>query len=181
LAGTGSLYVVGSDATSLGLYTVDPTTGSPTLLVNGGPGPGGIGFYEHMMTALDGKLYAVGNTDGAPSSWGLFRLDGSQFTKVASLPDGGGGLAQDNQGLFYTVLSVERFDGSTAHEVWMVDATSGSATLLADGPHGASSVAYDRVRNRLYVADFSANVYYITKGPVPVRRDSWGALKVYYH
>src|SRR5207249_10899206 len=125
-------------------------------------------------------LYTCGNTDGSPTGWGLFRFDGGQFTKLAPLPHGGFGLARDNEGFFYTAVSVERFDGSIDHEVWLIDPSAGSSSLLADGPHGASSVAYDGARNRLYLPDTAGNVYFLTKEAVPVHRTSWGGVKAMY-
>jgi len=150
------------------------------MMVDGGPGPGGAGIYTGLLIGMDGVLYASGSTDGTPSSWGVFRLDGSQFTRIGYWPHAGFGLAQDNQGVFYAATSVERFDGSTGHEVWMLDPSTQTSTLLADGPRGSSAVAYDRSRDLLYVGDFSGNVYVISKSPTPARKESWSALKSRY-
>jgi hypothetical protein len=126
-----------------------------------------------MSIGLDGKLYTCGGSGG---TFGIFRLDGTQFTKVASWPHGSLQLAQDNQGIFYTSLSVERFDGSIAHEVWMSDPSSDTATLLADGPGSSNAVAYDRTRNVLYVEN-GGEIYILAKGPTPTHRETWGAVK----
>ncbi len=176
----GTLYATVWVGDGRGLYSIDRVTGTPAILVNGGPGPGGDGLYADMVIGLDEKLYTCGSTDGSLAGWGLFRLDGGQFTMVAPLPHGGFGLAQDNQGLFYTAVSAERFDGSIDHEVWLIDPSAGTSSVLADGPHGASSVAYDRARDCLYVPDTAGNVYVITKSSVAVHRDSWGATKARY-
>ena len=177
-SGSGTLYASTIGLLGARLYTVDPQTGTPTLIINGGPGPAGSGIYEGLLVGLDGKLYANG-TDGSPSGWGVFRLDGDQFVKVGSFPNGGFELAQDNQSLFYTVTTVERFNGP-GHEVWQTDPNTGLSTLLADGPHPASCVAFDRQSDRLYVGDNLGTIYIIEKGPTPTRRETWGAVKSKY-
>lgn len=170
LGADGTLYSSILAGPGQGLYTIDRTTGSPSLVVNGGPGAGGSGFYRAMIAGLDGKLYACGFSSGTGA--GVFRLDGNQLTNVATWPDGGVGLAQDNQGVFYTSLTVFRLDGSTAHEVWMYDPSTASATLLADVTGPSSAVAYDRARNFLYVQNGSS-IYIIAKSPSPTRRETW--------
>lgn len=169
----GTLYSNVWVGTGQGLYTIDRTTGVPTLVVSGGPGPGGTGSYAGMLVGQDGKLYTCGNSAGSD---GIFRLDGGQFTRIASWPHGSLQLAQDNQGIFYTALSVQRPDGSIAHEVWMNDPSSGTATLLADGPGSSSALVYDRLRNRLYVQN-GLDIYIIEKGVTPTRRETWSAVK----
>jgi DNA-binding beta-propeller fold protein YncE len=135
-----------------------------------------------MLVGQDGKLYCTGSisADGSASNQRLFRLDGSQFTIVATPPHGGYGLAQDNQGIIYTVITTG-FPSLHTHEVWTIDPTTGATTLLADGPNGALCIAYDRVRNRLYVADENGNIFYLAKSTTPVFQESWGTLKVRYH
>jgi hypothetical protein len=182
---SGTLYAAASRALAVppsgdALYTIDRVTGEPSLVVDGGPGPGGEGVYTGLAIGIDEILYATGNVDGTPTSWGVFRLDGAGFTKVGSWPHAGFGLAQDNLGVFYSVTSVERSDGTTGHEVWMFDQITQSSTLLADGPRGSSALAYDRSRDLLYVGDSSGNVYTIAKVPVSTRKESWSALKARY-
>ena len=174
LGADGTLYANVWVGAGQGLYAIDRATGAPSLVVSGGPGPGGTGFYEGMMVGQDGKLYSNGHSAGSD---GIFRLDGSQFTRIATWPHGSLRLAQDNQGIFYTAFSVETPVGGTAHEVWMNDPSSGTATLLADGQGSANAVAYDRARNLLYVESGGGTIYIIAKSPTPTRRETWGAVK----
>jgi hypothetical protein len=180
LGSDGTLYANIWAGPGQGLYTIDRITGTPTLVVNGGPAAGGNGVYYNMLGGQDGKLYCVGSIDGTASGVRLFRLDGSQFTIVATLPDAGYGLAQDTQGLFYTVTGVAS-GGVIHHEVWVVDPTTWSASLLADGPINALCLAYDRARDRLYVTDDNGNIFFFAKSATPVLHESWGATKVRYH
>jgi len=177
---TGVLYAT-SGGSAQGLYTVDPTSGTPTVVIDGGPGPGGNGVYQGLLVASDGKLYADGTSDGSLAGWGVYRLTGGQFLQVGPLPNGGFTLAQDNQGLFYTITTVFPPVGPGHHEVWQTDPATGSSILLAEGPNFGDCVAYDRQRNRLYVADNQGTVYYIEKGPTPTRRETWSAVKARFH
>jgi hypothetical protein len=177
----GTLYATTIALSGSGLWTVDRSTGTPTILVPGGPGPNGDGIYEVMTVGLDGKLYVTGTPDGSPGSWGVFRLDGALFTKVASWPHGGFGLAQDNQSIFYTAVNGTNPSGQSVHEVWMADPATGVSTLVADGPGIPVRVAYDRARNRLYVGGNSGTVYYLAKSATPTLKETWSALKAKFH
>jgi hypothetical protein len=157
-----------------GLYSIDRLSGVPSLLLAGGPGPAGAGFYKSMLIGMDGKLYTCGSSG---AEFGLFRLDGSAFVQIAAFPHGCFGLAQDNQGIFYTSMPILPMFGTTVtHEVWMYDPNVGTAALLADGPGSSIAVAYDRARNLLYVQNDSG-VYIITKSATPTRRETWSAVK----
>lgn len=174
LGSDGTLYSNIWAGPGQGLYNIDRSSGTPTPIVSGGPGLGGTGFYAGMLIGQDGKLYAGGGSSG---TFGLFRLEGNQFTKVASWPHGSYQLAQDNQGIFYTSVTVELPPlGTTGHEVWMIDPSSGTPTLVADGPGSSSGVAYDRARNLLYVEN-GGDIYIIAKSATPTRRETWSAVK----
>jgi hypothetical protein len=174
LATDGTLLANTFAGASQGLYSIDRTTGSPTLLVAGGPGPGGSGFYASMLIGMDGKLYTNGSNGLVH---GLFRLDSGQFTQIATWPHGCFGLAQDNQGIFYTSVPITPLFGTTVtHEVWMYDPNVGTPALLADGPGTSVAVAYDRARNLLYVQN-DGDVYILGKSATPTRRETWSAVK----
>lgn len=174
LGSDGVLYAAIYAGSGKGLYTIDRTTGVPTVQVSGGPGPAGAGFYRSMMIGLDGKLYAAGSSG---VTYGLFRLDGGQFTQVATWPHGGYGLAQDDQGVFYTSVPIlSPFGTSLNHEVWKYDPNAGTVELLAEGAGTSVAVAYDRARDLLYVQNAS-DVYIIAKSPTPASRATWGQVK----
>ena len=172
----GTLYASVWAGSGQGLYAIDRVTGTPTVLVNGGPELGGSGIYSNMVVGVDGKLYTGGG--GGTGGWAVFRLDGTQFTAVGTAPHSGGALAQDNEGILYVAGGFEGPTGSFFHEVWMIDLGTGLSTLLASGPHLTTGIAYDRARDRLYVGLSYGEVYIITKtGAVPTRRATWGEVK----
>lgn len=165
LSSSGNLYANVWAGTGEGLYSINTTTGAYSAIVSGGPGLNGAGWYGDMAVGLDGKLYANGS-DG--SGWGLFRLDGSAFSKVATLPNGFFGLTAGPNGLFFT---------GADSEVWMMDSLTGNASLLASGFLHASGVAYDPLTARLYVRD-GDTPYQITAiqtpfSPVPIPAAFW--------
>ena len=126
-----------------------------------------------MGFGLDGKLYTLGY-DG--TAYGLLRFDGTQFTRVVTLPHAGTGLTRDPAGTFYTATA---FNG--LGEVWIIDAAAGLALLLADGLAGPSPVAFDPLTGRLYVSEeLGRTVYMITSGATPTRVLSWGGVKARY-
>jgi hypothetical protein len=173
----GTLYASVWAGTGKGIYVVDRASGTPTPLLVGGAGPGGSGFYESMMVGMDGKLY-VGGSNG--TEYGLFRFDGGQFTQIATWPHGCSGLAQDNQGIFYTSVTLTPIGTIVDHEVWMYDPGVGTANLLADGSGNSLGIAYDRARNVLYVQNGS-EVYMISKSATPTLKETWSALKAKFH
>jgi DNA-binding beta-propeller fold protein YncE len=175
LAPDGSLYATIWAGAGQGLYRIDRGTGTPTLLVNGGPGPAGAGWYWDMGFGLDGNLYALGY-DG--SAYGLLRLDGGHFTRVATLPHAGIGLTRDASGIFYTATSYNDLG-----EVWIIDPMSGSASLLASELSWPAAVAFDPSTDRLYVSEQlgQRTVYAITRsGATPTQAVSWGGVKARY-
>lgn len=176
LAPDGTLYATIWAGSGRGLYTIDRVTGTPTVVVKGGPGPGGSGAYRDMAFGLDGRLHVLGDGDNGGET-ALFRLDGTQFTQLATLPAGGIGLARDSRGIFYVTTSTD-----TLGEVWIVNATSGSASLLASDLSSPYAIAYDTASDRLYVAEQSRAriLYAITGAATPATPVSWGALKVRY-
>jgi hypothetical protein len=175
-ASPDSVYSNVSGGQGEGVYRIDRATGVPTSLANGGPGAGGSGINFAMQVGQDGKLYETGY-DGALV--GVFRLDGSRFTLVGTWPNGGLGLAQDNQGIFYTSVTIVPQFGPSSHQVWMFDPNTGDATLLAEGTGGSHAVAYDRARNILYVQN-GPSIYIIRKSPTPVRHVTWAHIKESY-
>jgi len=185
LSPDGTLYAVVSGA-NVGLYQIDRSTGQPSVVVAGGPGPGGIGFYEDMDFGLDGKLYTLGNLDGTISGWRLFRLDGSQFTPVATPPHGGFDLARGPSGVLYMTTSFDYGSGYPVGELWIIDTASGAASLLAStdtfhfGFTQFTAVGYDPGTDRVYVAESQGQIWEITKAAVLTRAESWGALKARY-
>jgi hypothetical protein len=126
-----------------------------------------------MVVGSDGKLY----TGGLAVDWKVFRLDGAQLTTVGSSPHSGGALAQDNEGILYVAGGFENQTGSFLHEVWMIDPSTGSSTLLASGEHAITGIAYDLVRERLYVGLSDGAVYFIAKSVVPTRKATWSEVK----
>lgn len=142
-----------------GLYSVDPVTGAVAQLVAGGPGTGGSGIYEGMVWGPDDHLYTVGH-DG--KNFGLFRLDGNSFTRLAFLPHAGIGLTFDPNGYFYTATN----NAGTNQEVWRIDPRSGAAELLASGLGEPAGIAYDVTTNRLFVRD-QLDPFHITAITVP--------------
>jgi DNA-binding beta-propeller fold protein YncE len=127
-----------------------------------------------MDFGIDGKLYTLGY-DGTVH--GLFRLDENEFTRVAELPHGGIGLTHDSSGLLYTATSFEQ-----QGEVWIIDPTSGVASLLASGLASPAGIAFDPTTSKLYVVEQHGDrvVYAITNEPTPVRMNTWGMLKARY-
>jgi hypothetical protein len=172
LSPDGTLYCIIWAGAGQGLYTIDRTSGQPTLVHAGGPAANGDGTNFDMAFGLDGKLYMIG--DDTVSS-GLFRLDGSTFTRVATLPRGAFGLTRDPAGIFYANVSA---DG--AGEVWMIDATAGTASLLASQLSHPQAVGYDPMTSRLYVVEDGGKIWALSPAPTPTRRTSFGALKSLY-
>jgi len=175
LAPDGTLYASIWAGAGQGLYRVDRESGTPTLLVAGGPGPGGSGWYWDMAFGLDQSLYVLGY-DG--SGYGLLRFENGHFTRIATLPHAGIGLTRDPDGLFYTATSFNNLG-----EVWTIDASSGTASLLASELAWPAAVAFDPSSGRLYVSEQlgERNVYAITRsGPTAAHTLSWGALKARY-
>jgi len=130
-----------------------------------------------MVVGQDGELYLTGYDGGVSTN--IYRLDGDQLASIGNWPHGGVGLAQDNQGVFYTSVTIVPQFGPLSHEVWIFDPSSGLATLLAEGGGGSNSIAYDRARNFLYVQNGSS-IYIIAKSATPARRDSWTHVKNMY-
>jgi DNA-binding beta-propeller fold protein YncE len=155
-----------------GLYEIDLIAGTISVLVNGGPGPRGAGVYYGMDLGADGKLYTLGN-DGA-GTYGLYRLDGSEFVQVAELPRPGASLTGDPSGIFYTA-------SAESGEVWIIEPTSGNVSLLASGLTWPGGVAFDPMTSKLYVAEQLGDrtVYAFTQ-VTPVAPTSWGKLKARY-
>jgi hypothetical protein len=168
----GTIYSNIQVGAGKGVYTLNPTTGVPTRVVDGGPGADGT--YSAMMVGQDGKLYLTGYDGGVSTN--IYRLDGNQLTSVGNWPHGGQGLAQDNQAIFYTSVTIVPQFGPLSHEVWMFDPRTDASTLLAEGGGPSYAVAYDRARNVLYVQNGNS-VYMITKSATPTRRETWSAVK----
>ena len=171
----GTLYSLLWAGAGQGVYRIDRTSGVPTPIVTGGPGPGGAGWYGGMAHGIDGKLY-VNGYDG--SGYGLYRLDGSTFTRAATLPYTFFGLTRDETGLFYAATSY--FD---AGEVWTIDAVSGTAALLASGLALPAGIGYDPLSHSINVAEQygSRQVWVITKeSPTRALAATWGQLKARY-
>src|SRR5439155_18241618 len=82
----GRLYATVWAGAGQGVYQIDRTTGQATIVKAGGPAANGDGVYFDLAFGLDGKLYTLGDDTGAGANTGLFRLDGSTFTRVASVP-----------------------------------------------------------------------------------------------
>lgn len=172
-----------------GLYQVDRATGQPSLLVSGGPGPGGTGAYGPTAVGADGKLHAMSYVD--PATYGtLFRLDGSQFTAVASIPNplaprglGGSlrGLAPGPSGTLHAATVQETLAPQVIGVVYILDPALGTATRLASG-YNTFAIAYDASTGRLYVAEGSRlkKIWVITKDSVPTTQESWGRIKARY-
>jgi len=177
-----TLYASNSDS----LYRVDRSTGAVSIMVAGGPGPSGGGFYGGMAGGPDGKLFVLGTTDGALSHWNLFRLDGTDLTPVASLPHGGIQLARGSLGTFYVTAGLTNPAGYPKGELWIVDTALGTSSLLAsseDSPvmsHPTfGGVGFDPNTSTIYVAE-GWQIWAIKKDSTPAAPTSWGSVKATY-
>jgi hypothetical protein len=157
-----------------GLYEMDRTTGAATLLVAGGPGPGGTGWYWDMVTLADGTLLVSG--------WGgsgnaIFRYSGSGLTPIATLSTAAIGLCRGPEN---TILGAG-FDASGGC-VWRIDPLSGEVDLFASGFGETVGVAYDATHERIYVVDQQSprQVWVLLQSPTAARNTTWGGLKVKY-
>ena len=163
------------------LYRIDRATGVPSPIVLGGPGPGGAGSYSGMTGGSDGKLYLLGR-DGSPGRR-LFRLDGNQFTVLGTLPHGGIYLAQGPAGIFYVSTTYESAGGALLSELWIVDTSLGTSSLLASSedvfPTGFEGVAYDPNGKTIYLVE-GRKIMAIKADSTPARPDSWGSVKARY-
>jgi hypothetical protein len=182
----GTLYATIMAGEGQGLYQIDRTTGQPSLIVAGGPGPAGDGIYFGMTSGSDGKLYVLGNLDGTTTGNRLFRLDGSQLVAVASPPHAGVRLALGPSGKFYVTTAFDYGSGFPVGEVWVVDPVSGETSLLVTSgsypglPHPTfGAVGYDAGSGTLYIAE-SRQIWAIKKDPTPAMPESWGAVKARY-
>jgi len=178
--GPSTLYANLAAGPGQGLYTIDVNDGHASTIVAGGPGPGGAGWYFGMAGGSDGKLYVLGY-DGASN--GLFRLDASAFTLVASWPHGGVSLSQGPDGTFLTSVQFDSPGGIVLGEIWSIDPLLGSSTLLARsdpvGQPGMDGVAYDAASKTIYALE-GYRIWTIRKDPSPAAKDTWGGVKARY-
>lgn len=175
----GTLFASLWAGTQQGLYVIDRTSGTPTLLVSGGPGPGGTGLYFGMTAGADGKLYVLGGLE-------LYRLDGSQLAQVATIPHAGRNLTLGPGGVFYVAAEYQNGAGYPAGEVWIVDPVTGETSLLASSGSYLGlnhptfgSVGYDSATGTLYVTE-SYKLWAITKNGTPAVARTWGSIKAGY-
>lgn len=182
----GTLYSSVWVGTGQGLYQVNRSTGQPTVVVAGGPGPGGSGIYAAMTKGSDGKLYVLGSLDGSAAGNRLFRLDGTLLVPVAAPPHGGSRLAPGPSGKFFVATAFDYGSGYPTGEVWIVDSGSGESSLLAtSGSYPGllhptfSAVGYDAATGTVYVSEYW-NVWAIKKDPTPAIAETWGAVKARY-
>jgi hypothetical protein len=185
LAPDGTLYADIWAGTGKGLYQIDRTTGEPTPVVSGGPGAGGSGSLNALAFGSDQKLYTVGRVDFSPTGTKLLRLDGTQFTAVATMPNGGFDLAAGPPGIFYVLTNTDLGSGYLFGQVWIADLNKDTVTLLAQGAPEFhltdptfAAIAFDPNIQRLYVAG-QGKIWAIWN-TTPVRTESWGAVKALY-
>jgi hypothetical protein len=171
-----------------GLYIIDRSTGQPSVIVAGGPGPNGNGIYKGMASGPDGMLYVLGSLDGSLAGSRLFRLDESTLTPVATPPHGGSTLVLGPNGHFYVVTAFDYGSGYPVGELWIVDPVSGAGSLLASSSNGRpgdpypifGAVAYNASAQMLYLSE-SNNIWAIkVDSSVPSLTKSWGAVKALY-
>ncbi|MDJ0848631.1 MAG: hypothetical protein QNK04_09660 [Myxococcota bacterium] len=131
------------------LYTIDPATGSASLI-----GPTGVEALGGIALAFDGTLYAY----NLQNLYTLNRSDGSA-TLVGPLglraPEGGL-IFQPGTGTLYGVNA----SISTADELLTIDPTTGAATVVGDlGPEGRdpSGLAFHS-DGRLFSVAFKNNM-----------------------
>lgn len=180
------LYASVTSIVGQGLYELDRSTGVPSPVISGGPGPGGIGVYRGMAGGSDGALFTLGTLDGTLSGHRLFRLDGTQFTEVATLPNGGIGLSLGPSGMFYVSTAFTVAGGFPAGELWIVDPIVGLSTRLAsNGSYpglsnpGFNGVAYNAATGTIYVLE-EHKLWAIARDTTPAESKSWGAVKALY-
>jgi hypothetical protein len=167
-----------------GLYTIDLTTGEPTVAIAGVPGSNGYGSYNDMTGGADGKLYVLGSDGTAGGNW-LFRLDGSTLVPVANVD--GNWLAMGPAGRFLVAWTGTAPGGHIQGKLWLVDPMSGVSTLVAQTTPGFQQpdvsfggVAYDASRQFVYVIEGS-QLYAISLDPaVPALNETWGSVKALY-
>jgi hypothetical protein len=163
-----------------GLYSIDTSDGHTTMLVAGGPGPGGAGYYFGMAGGADGKLYALGY-DG--TTLGVFRLGDTGFVLVATLPNGGICLTQGPDGTLLSSVQFNTPSGIILGEIWSIDPTQGTSTLLATsdptGQPGFDGVAYEATTKTIYAVEGN-KIWRIRKDSTPSSKDTWGEIKARY-
>jgi len=189
LSPNGVLYATEQSINGPNLYTIDRATGQASIVVAGGPGPGGGGLYFSLAFGPDGKLYACGSLDVTLAGNRLFRLDGNRFTAIAVPPHGGFDLALDPFGKVYVTTNINSGGGYRTGELWVLDPAAGTSTLLMTGgfyigapvPHPTfQGVGYDAGTGITYVVE-SGKIWAISKNQTQVKRGSWGAVKAFYH
>jgi len=182
----GSLWANVWLGTGQGIYRIDRTTGEPTVVVAGGPGPGGSGIYYGMTPGTDGRLYVNANLDGTLAGSRIFRLDGSTLTPMAAPPNGGRAYAPGPPGWLLVISGVP---GSlyTASELWLYDPVAGTSKQVArtdiyfhEYDVSFRGVAYDPSQQTAYVTENHRLWALHLDLSTPALARSWGAVKAQY-
>jgi len=182
----GSLYGVVWIGTGQGIYRIDRTTGQPTVIFAGGPGPGGSGQFGGLAAGPDGQLYVNASLDGSLAGRRLFRLDGSTLTPMITPADGAEVIAPGPAGRF---LAISGVPGSLyiAAELWLYDPVSGVSNKVAittpyfhEWDVAFRGTAFDANREIVYVTENHRIWALHLDLSTPARSESWGAVKALY-
>ena len=176
------------------LNHIDTVTGERTVVFLGGPLPPGQGIpitLGPITFGNDGELYLAGTVFEAIVHVDLFRLDGTALTSLATLPHGGR-LERGPGSLLYATANFQNPVGYINGEVWSVDIATGTSELVARACCGLDMVfwgtAYSAQTEKLYVGEsgwrsgstFNNAELWAISSSVPVRTESWGAVKARY-
>ena len=165
----GSLFANVTAGPGVGIYSVNVTSGATAPLFTGGPGPGGVGFWQGLTTS--GENVVASGYDGV--QYGVWSVAAGTATLVSAAPNLLRGLCTGPDGYYASAGDV------SGGQVWKI--TPGNATLFARYFGQTSSIAYDATRERFYVLDGDGKkVWVIKRAPTATRSVSIGYIKVLY-
>src|SRR5262249_13638477 len=142
-----------------------PSAGTAVPLYAGGPGSGGAGYYRGITTS-DETVVASGS-DGFIN--GIYSVTAGGPTLIAQTPQLMVGICAGPGGIYAA-------SGNLAEgQVWKI--TPGNAALFAHGFGNTVSVAYDPLRDRIYVQDQTPpKIWVIMRNPTATRAVTIGRI-----